>query len=215
MHRVLLKNTKGKPVTWESEEEVLKEAAPSPGSRLERNKSQKRRRKKVLPGRKKRIWSGTELWKCLLQENLNILLWAGRDEGRGRSWLWRSARMRTRGGTGIRDLMDIWVWVNSESWWWTGRPGMLRFMGSQRVGHDWTELKGFHDGEHQPHLCLRKIIPGATGTRSKTRRHELEGHSWSNPNVTLLRGQTKCQPQGLQEKNEFSRNDHCEIYKNR
>ena len=34
-----------------------------------------------------------------------------------------------------------WIWVNSGSWWWTGRPSMLRFMGSQRVGHDWaTEL---------------------------------------------------------------------------
>ena len=34
-----------------------------------------------------------------------------------------------------------WVWVGSGSWWWTGRPGMLWFMGSQRVGHDWvTEL---------------------------------------------------------------------------
>ena len=34
-----------------------------------------------------------------------------------------------------------WVWVSSGSWWWTGRPGVLRFMGSQRVGHDWaTEL---------------------------------------------------------------------------
>ena len=34
-----------------------------------------------------------------------------------------------------------WVWVNSGSWWWTERPGVLRFMGSQRVGHDWvTEL---------------------------------------------------------------------------
>ena len=34
-----------------------------------------------------------------------------------------------------------WVWVNSGSLWWTGRPGMLRFMGSQRVGHNWaTEL---------------------------------------------------------------------------
>ena len=29
-----------------------------------------------------------------------------------------------------------WVWVNSGSWWWTGRTGVLRFMGSQRVGHD-------------------------------------------------------------------------------
>ena len=38
-------------------------------------------------------------------------------------------------------LLWTWVWVNSKSWWWTGKPGMLRFMGSQRVGHDWaTEL---------------------------------------------------------------------------
>ena len=40
-----------------------------------------------------------------------------------------------------------WVWVNSGSWWWTGRPGMLQSLESQRVGHDqatklkWTELK--------------------------------------------------------------------------
>ena len=34
-----------------------------------------------------------------------------------------------------------WIWVNSGRWWWTERPGVLRFMGSQRVGHDWaTEL---------------------------------------------------------------------------
>ena len=34
-----------------------------------------------------------------------------------------------------------WVWVNSGSCWWTGRPGVLRFMGLQRVGHNWaTEL---------------------------------------------------------------------------
>ena len=31
-----------------------------------------------------------------------------------------------------------WVWINSGSWWWTGRPGVLQFMGSQRVGHDWA-----------------------------------------------------------------------------
>ena len=34
-----------------------------------------------------------------------------------------------------------WVWVNSGRWWWTGRPDVPRFMGSQRVRHDWvTEL---------------------------------------------------------------------------
>ena len=32
----------------------------------------------------------------------------------------------------------MWVWVNSGNWWWTGRPGMLQFMGSQRVRHDWA-----------------------------------------------------------------------------
>ena len=34
-----------------------------------------------------------------------------------------------------------WVRVNSGNWWWTGRPGALQFIGSQRVGHNWvTEL---------------------------------------------------------------------------
>ena len=43
-----------------------------------------------------------------------------------------------------------WVWVNSRRWWWTGRPGVLRFMGSQRVGHDWaTELNWT-----EPNFCL-------------------------------------------------------------
>ena len=37
-------------------------------------------------------------------------------------------------------ILTQWTWVsmNSRSWWWTGRPGVLRFMGSQRVGHDWA-----------------------------------------------------------------------------
>ena len=44
---------------------------------------------------------------------------------------------------GWKDWMALptqWVWVNSRSWWWTGRPDVLQAMGS-RVGHDWaTEL---------------------------------------------------------------------------
>ena len=48
-----------------------------------------------------------------------------------------------------------WVWVNSGSWWWTGRPGVLRFMGSQRVGHDWaTELNWTDiDTYNNVHAC--------------------------------------------------------------
>ena len=48
-----------------------------------------------------------------------------------------------RGWDGWMASLTRWTWVsvNSGSWWWTGRPGVLRFMGSQRVGHDWaTEL---------------------------------------------------------------------------
>ena len=33
-----------------------------------------------------------------------------------------------------------WIWVNSGRWWWTGRPGVLLFMGSHRVRHDWSDL---------------------------------------------------------------------------
>ena len=40
-----------------------------------------------------------------------------------------------------------WVWVNSGSWWWTGRPGVQRFMGSQRVGHDWVTERNWTDWE--------------------------------------------------------------------
>ena len=38
-----------------------------------------------------------------------------------------------------------WAWVSSRSWWWTGKPGVLQYMGSQRVGHNWaTELNWLH-----------------------------------------------------------------------
>ena len=69
-------------------------------------------------------------------------LMLGKIEGRR-----RGGQQRMRWLDGITDFMDIslgkWtsVWVNSRSWWWTGRPGVLQFMGSQRVRHDWaTEL---------------------------------------------------------------------------
>jgi len=42
----------------------------------------------------------------------------------------------------------MWVWVNSGSWCWTGRPGILQFMGSQRVGHDWATELNWTDIKH-------------------------------------------------------------------
>ena len=64
-----------------------------------------------------------------------------------RPWCWERLRAegegddRGWGGWIASPTQWTWVWVNSRSWWWTGRFGMLQFMGSQRVGHDWaTEL---------------------------------------------------------------------------
>ena len=66
-------------------------------------------------------WKGPWCWKGL---------WAG-GEGENRGW----------DGWMTSPTQWTWVWVNSGSWWWTGRPGMLQFMGWQRFGHNWaTEL---------------------------------------------------------------------------
>ena len=64
-----------------------------------------------------------------------------------RFWCWERLKA---GGEGYDRRWDgwmgsptrwTWVWASSGCWWWTGKPGMLQSMGSQRVGHDWaTEL---------------------------------------------------------------------------
>ena len=65
-----------------------------------------------------------------------------------------------------------WVWVNSGSWWWTGRPGVLWFMASQRVRHDWaTDLIWsvliWKNLENIPELLILKK------RRRKRRRYSL------------------------------------------
>ena len=81
-------------------------------------------------------------------ENSNILAtWCEELTPLKRPWCWERLRA---GGEGDNRGWDGWmasptqwtsVWVNSGRWWWTGRPGVLQFMGSQRIGHDWeTEL---------------------------------------------------------------------------
>ena len=64
-----------------------------------------------------------------------------------RSWHWerlsagREGANRGCDGWMASPTQWTWLWVNSGIWWWTGRPGVLQFMGSQRVRHDWaTEL---------------------------------------------------------------------------
>ena len=72
-------------------------------------------------------WEEPTDWKrhwCL--ERLKV---GGEGDDRGwDSWMASSTRW-------------TWVWIDSRSWWWTGKPGMLQSTGLQRVGHDWvTEL---------------------------------------------------------------------------
>ena len=70
---------------------------------------------------------------------------------RAKNWLigkdsdaWRDWGQEEKGATEDESALPTqwtWVWVNSGSWWWTERPGVLWFMGLQRVRHDWaTEL---------------------------------------------------------------------------
>ena len=105
--------------TWRSNQSILKEI--SPGCSLEGL----------------RLKLKLQFFGHLMQrpESLEKTLMLGKIEGRGegdeRGWDgWMASLTRW-----------TWVWVNSGNLWWTRRPGVLRFMGSQRVEHDWaTEL---------------------------------------------------------------------------
>ena len=68
----------------------------------------------------------------------------GKDPDAGRDWGAGEGDDQGWDGWMASLTRRTWGWVNSGSWWWTGRPGVLRFMGSQRVGHDWaTELNWY------------------------------------------------------------------------
>ena len=74
---------------------------------------------------------------------LDVKRWlTGKDPDAGRDWgQEEKGTAEDEMARWHHQLWWTWVWVNSGSWWWTGRPGVLWFMGLQRVGHDWaTEL---------------------------------------------------------------------------
>ena len=84
----------------------------------------------------------------LYQLNSNTLAtWCKELTHLKRPWCWERLKVGgegdDRGWDGWMASLTQWTWVgvNSRSWWWTGRPGVLQSVGSQRVGHDWaTEL---------------------------------------------------------------------------
>ena len=80
----------------------------------------------------------------------------------------------------------MWVWVNSRSWWWTGRPGFLKSMGSQRVRHDWAiELNGFY---------LRSFPSAPSGKEPTIHcgRPKRCGHSCLGQGYPLEKGMSTC-----------------------
>ena len=99
----------------------------------------------------KEISPGYSLVGLIWSWNSNILTtWCKELTHWKRPWCWE----RLRAGEGDDRGWDgwlasptqwTWVWVDSRSWWWTERPGVLWFMGSQRIGHDWaTELNSIY-----------------------------------------------------------------------
>ena len=102
------------------------------------------------------VWMASPTWCTWARVNSGSWWWTGRPgvlrfmglQSRTRlgDWTelnWTEHRGDDRGWDGRMASLTrwTWVWVNSRSWWWTGRPGVVRFMGLQRAGHDWaTEL---------------------------------------------------------------------------
>ena len=103
-------------------------------------------------------WRADSFEKTLMLEKIE-----GR---RRRGW------QRMRWLEGITDSLE-WVWGNSGSWWCTGRPGVLQFMGLQRVGHDWatelnwTELNSLTEAVQDGKCHFSSITTGSSGKRYK------------------------------------------------
>ena len=117
--------------------------------------------------------------------SLEIILWPpdakswliGKDPDAGRDW-----GQEEKGTTGWDGWMAsptgwAWVWVNSRSWSWIGRPGVLLFMGLQRVGHDRApELNG---GEG--FLGKGNYVLGPESLEMGTQWKFCRGDSWNEP----------------------------------
>ena len=83
------------------------------------------------------------LWKDWCWSSNTLVTWCEELTHYKRPWWWERLRAGEGDGRGWDGWMAsltrwTWVWVSSGSWWWTGRPGMLQSMGSQRVRHDWA-----------------------------------------------------------------------------
>ena len=81
-----------------------------------------------------------------------------------RTWCWK--RLKVRGDEEDREWDGwmasltrwTWVWASFGSWWWTGRPGVLQFMGSQRVGYKWATELNWTELKHKEALTISLLL---------------------------------------------------------
>ena len=119
---------------------------------------------------------------------------------RGRGWdVWMASEMPSKCHVWMTSEMSamasltqwIWAWVNSGSWWWTGRPGVLQSMGSQRVRHElnWTEWSS---------LCWVSLLIVMLSARNARGTHQslyylsvlLLAPRWTSPDQSQCWGWT-------------------------
>ena len=84
----------------------------------------------------------------------NWLIW--KDPGNG----WKQEEKGMTGWDGWMASLTqwIWLWVSSRNWGWTGRPGVLWFVGSQRVGPDWETELNWTESLNTQDECICLII---------------------------------------------------------
>ena len=108
---------------------------------------------------------GHLMWRT---DSLEKTLMLGKTKGRKRSrWDgWMASPTRW-----------TWVWVSSRNWWWTGRPGMLQSMGSQRVGHDWATKLNRTESHDTEYFVLWKFSHAPPSTSGPDNHWSASCHS--------------------------------------
>ena len=104
-----------------------------------KKQKQKQNKTNIKPCGSYKFISAESIWKALFLALFNQNFF--------KNWCWERSKVGgegdDRGWDGWTASLTRWTWVcvGCRSWWWTGKPGRLQSMGSQRVGHNWaTEL---------------------------------------------------------------------------